>query len=176
MNTQAPSLYYSSSGGYYYVVADWGWLSDGWKTDAGLDYGHIGGTDAAGVWFSKPINNLNGAMSICGAHFGGSSTPACWNSSSYKGNNQYGESIQFQDQASNSAKPYAGKTDADRGSLVFPFKWLSSGCQQFGNEYDHDWSSTSITGMSISASGIGVSWSSSSHHWEDVSAVSHFDC
>ena len=183
MNTQAPKLYYSSTGGYYYVVADWGWISQGWKDDAprgdlpAATLKNVGGIDVYGVWFSKPIRNLNGSMAICGAKNGSVALPACYSTSSYKANNQYGEAVQFQDKSFRAYAPGTQRrTTADRGSLVFPFKFLSSGCQQFGSEYDHSWGGTSISGVGVQPYGLSVSWSGSSSHWEDVSAVASTGC
>jgi hypothetical protein len=177
MNTQVPRLYHSAAG-YYYVVADWGWTSNNWKTDAPQSYGNVGGIDIHSVWFSQTIQNLGGAMTVCGAQFGGHTTPGCFDTSSYETNNQYGTAIQFQDRAQNHTFHAVGDgyTNADRGSLTFKFNRTRTGCLQFGAKYGHTWSSTSVSGVGISIGGVAISWTSSANAWGDASAVGSLTC
>lgn len=162
----APTLYYSTSGGYYYLDATWAWVGEHWSDDAGGSYANIGGLDAHGVYFSRQIRNLGGTEVYCSD----GDQSSCSTSKVYLANTAYGEAVQFQDKAAYS------RTNAGHGSMVFSFNTLNDNCLQFGQEYDHTWQTTNITGIGISTSGFSVSWSTSGHFWSRQSAVAGLHC
>lgn len=182
MSLARPKVYYDTSGGYYYVVSDWGWASNKWKNSARkFDYGNVGGLDVHGVFFSESIRNLSepgSSMAVCNKKVGQTSdgSNSCYSVSTYSKNNQFGTAIQFQDKAFWQSGLERGFTNSDRGSLVMPFKRLSSGCLQVWAQHGHSYETTRLTGVDIGEKSFGISWAPEANRWEQESKGASLGC
>jgi hypothetical protein len=172
-----PTFSYDNQLHHYVMAASWEWQTCAdnynracWTKDDGV--GDMGGPDGMAIKVNRQVYRRGGGMSTndnCG-------NKAIENSTADT-DNGYGLGFVKQDtvsyDSSNGAcagTPYRYNWHRGTVSEIFDFQ---SSCDasttiQVDSKIGHTWSSTSVTSIGISTSGISFTWSSSSHRWNSI--------
>ncbi|WP_147315400.1 hypothetical protein [Asanoa ferruginea] len=170
-----PSIYYETARQLHYASTNFRWTNLSTMGDGAYGGGNVGGRDAFAIRFSQDVQNHGVAASFCPGNWTGATPypttkPGCIVVSP-EDNNSDGASFAYQDRTqgarcSGTDYPSCGIYVGAQGTLVFTFKKTGTGCLQVFSKYGHTWSSTTISGVSLSNSGITMNFSSTSNKWE----------
>jgi hypothetical protein len=160
MNT--PRVYWDTTYNRYTATASYGWKNDNFGC-----CGNVGGYDGFALRSNRAIGNTTGVT----GRFSGKPGLAYGTTivSNPSDNNVYGAAYRWQDTSRALA---GGRIDYNMYSGVVTLSVNPPGCGTTAylySNYAHSWSSSSLNGFEISASGFGVSWSTSSNHWTAAS-------
>jgi hypothetical protein len=164
------AVYYDPNTGQYDIEGTWQWNSVG-AFQADFPFFcfspcDVGGLEAGALWISNPTNItfVNGWMNTFDTSSAlRTSTSTMWDW------NQYGADFRNQDQAFWNGSfwdytHYRGGVD-----LIASVPFGASGSTYVKLVYGHDWSSTGISSVSIGATDVSVTFSSTSNSWQAAS-------
>lgn len=148
MTLQKASISFAMQCGCYTVSS--GWSRNGYLED---------GKDVVGIRLTKNVsNNMGGSIYYC------SSSSSC----NLVG---YPPGLSWEDPAgvahSFNTKGFSG--GSHHGSISFSYKGNLGSVQPY-THYRHAWTTVSITGVNISTTGIGVSWTYNDNAWSKQTA------
>ena len=161
-----PILYRNLPAQRYEVVARWAWKDCGkarcWATNYPLNDGPIGGPDGFAINSSRALTNL--ATSFV-AYTEDGAARSFTNPEAFEND---GVGFAEQDTSRTTDDDY----DWDHGTLVFAFR-LAGACvhgqqYKFSSKLAHTWADASLSGISISTGGIGMTFTGSAKRWTAV--------
>jgi hypothetical protein len=170
-----PEIFKDSENGYWYAVGDWTFksaifsalLHECGNTCAFTLTGHaIGADDVAGLTFNFKLQQYQGAVTYCGdgSYYGCDTKTTAGNGVIKPSGVYFAEQDRFALDGSGNGPDYL----MDNGTITDQFKTTNDeschALQAYPN-YAHDWSSTSIDGISFGTDSLGISWSSSNYRW-----------
>lgn len=156
----------------YFAVAKYQWKAsaDSEYFDAPCNSAdnpcNVGGPDGFGMRFNRNVTNLGVGANFCGRPNPGRTwaTFGCTSPSNPDDNSSAGVSWRLQDRV------YKTVVNPDynmhNGVTSMGISGIPCGVtlQAYGR-YGHSWSTTSLTGFSVSTSGFGLSWAGGTQHW-----------
>jgi hypothetical protein len=161
-----PILYRNLPAHRYEVIARWAWRDCGtarcWAANYPLNDGPIGGPDGFAINSSRALTNL--ATSFV-AYTEDGAARSFTNPEVFEND---GVGFAEQDTSRTTDDDY----DWDHGTLVFAFR-LAGACvhgqqYKFSSNLAHTWADASLSGISISTAGIGMSFTGSAKRWTAV--------
>ncbi|MEO3763772.1 hypothetical protein [Streptomyces sp. B8F3] len=153
-----PVFYKVSGTNKYFSRAAWKWMKVPDK---------VKGYDGFSLRFSKKVAPVSHVLRYRGKNLGWKST------SQAETSHTRGSGFIF-----NEGPRITGPVIADMqgltGELGITFRKASTGCTtiQGFSKYGHTWNSTNVTGITIGATSIGYTWSSTSSRWQQASQPS----
>lgn len=163
-----PTIYRNVPANRYEVTAKWQWKDCGsvrcWTTDYPAITGNVGGPNGFALNSSRNVNYLATTFATYNEDGG----------SYYYSNPDVFEAdgVGFTEQDTQHAYPW-DRFSWDHGTLVYAFR-LASACVpgqlwKFTSKMGHTWDTTSISSITISATNIGMTFSTTESRWTATS-------
>lgn len=172
--TPTVSVYYDSLADEYTINGNWKWLSGAWVNDLPSGFGgNVGGHDVSGIWFADGINLKmvdNSAYMLMrkvgNQYWGTTANISDWDSN--------GVALQAQDNAWVANTAYNYDYNFDSGySAVTVYTVQPTSCY-VRTKFGHTWSSTGISSVNVTSSGISISFTNTSNRWDKTSNIKTF--
>jgi len=173
-------------GQHHYVIAHWDWLNNSYKDDYfwsgclaifGSCTKNIGGFDGVGLALNtKATIPAPSSTSVDHSYYmatWGNGNNNDWTRSvkwAADTNNAFGVGFSRQDIGYVYCGISCGSWDNNmhHGDILMFFDNYGRTCHDYQAflKYSHTWSSTSVTGFSITSKSVGITWSTTSNHWQ----------
>jgi hypothetical protein len=176
VTAQPPTIYRDAQGGSYAAIASWTWKTKGYLLDLGAlgipTCGHStteGGPDGFAVMFSKSLKL--GSYSVTYSGTGGiSGGYGTVNSSTASSVSTQGVGFSIPDRVGLLGPNCTADLNTYQGHITVGFGGTGTCQSVYGfSKFNHTWSNTSLTGISIGPKDIGFSWNTTSNQWTSAS-------
>jgi hypothetical protein len=188
--TVESSFYYDTVNKRYNAYVDYGWNDYATLGDGTWWGGNVGGNDALAISFSKSVvqretptqwsywgqlRKTSSSVPDPAAPPGGmSESPNVWSNGPASAGFQWQDKV-WSGYCGGAEVPTCAKYNSGHGTLWYNFT-KPSGCLQIFGAYGHTWSSTTVTGLTLTLNGPELQFSSSSDRWQAASGAARIDC
>lgn len=161
-------LYWDIDMETYVITGDFEWQNGNWINDGGV--GNIGGLDGIALQLASKIIKIDYGLNLYDSH--GNYKEMVMNQNYFTDYSDYGIGFRYQDYIyeDSSKFPVSKAYLATSGNAHIYFDYyepISSGDNlMFRSKYAHSYDKTSLSGFSISDSGINLNWTINNIEWD----------